>query len=47
MLKPIGLIGIGLTALIGFFHYVTRGPNEVEPEDEEAARHEREKVTHT
>jgi formate dehydrogenase iron-sulfur subunit len=47
MLKPIGLIGIGLTALVGFFHYVTRGPNEVEPEDEAAAAREREKVTHT
>jgi formate dehydrogenase iron-sulfur subunit len=47
MLKPIGLIGIGLTALVGFFHYVTRGPNEVAPADEAAAQREREKVTHT
>src|SRR4030095_14217387 len=28
MLKPIGLIGIGLTALFRFFHHVERGPQE-------------------
>ncbi len=47
MLKPIGLIGIGLTALVGFFHYVTRGPNEVAASDEAAADRERERVTHS
>ena len=26
-----------LAALVGFFHYVTHGPNEVQDEDEEAA----------
>jgi formate dehydrogenase iron-sulfur subunit len=31
--KPLALFGIGFTALAGFFHYVTVGPNEVE-EDE-------------
>jgi formate dehydrogenase iron-sulfur subunit len=36
--KPLALIGLGLTALVGFFHYVTHGPNEVEAKDEEAAR---------
>ena len=47
MLKPIGLIGIGLTALVGFFHYVTRGPNEVSAEEEAAAQRERERVSHS
>ena len=36
--KPIALIGLGLTALFGFFHYVTAGPNEVDEADEEQAR---------
>ncbi|HUL91380.1 MAG TPA: formate dehydrogenase subunit beta [Burkholderiales bacterium] len=31
--KPLALLGIGFTALAGFFHYVKVGPNEVE-EDE-------------
>ncbi|HEU0307232.1 MAG TPA: formate dehydrogenase subunit beta [Lysobacter sp.] len=44
LIKPIGLIGLGLTALLGFFHYLTKGPNEVQPEDEEAARRERERI---
>jgi formate dehydrogenase iron-sulfur subunit len=35
--KPLALAGVGLAALIGFFHYVTHGPNEVQAEDEEAA----------
>jgi formate dehydrogenase iron-sulfur subunit len=38
--KPIALIGLGLTALFGFFHYVTAGPNEVEQTDEELAKKE-------
>jgi formate dehydrogenase iron-sulfur subunit len=32
------LIGLGLTALFGFFHYVTAGPNEVDEADEEEAK---------
>jgi formate dehydrogenase iron-sulfur subunit len=36
--KPILLAGVGLAALVGFFHYVTHGPNEVQSEDEEAAQ---------
>ena len=36
--KPIALIGLGLTALFGFFHYVTAGPNEIDEADEEQAR---------
>ena len=36
--KPVALIGLGLTALVGFFHYVTTGPNEVEETDEEQAK---------
>jgi len=36
--KDVALFGFGLTALLGFFHYVTKGPNEVERKDEEAAR---------
>ena len=35
--KPVALAGVGLAALVGFFHYVTHGPNEVQPEDEDAA----------
>ncbi len=38
MAKPVALAGIGLAALLGFFHYVTKGPNEVHDEDEEKAR---------
>ncbi len=37
MTKPLALVGLGLTALVGFFHYVTKGPNEVEEEDEAKA----------
>ena len=33
--KPVALAGIGLTALIGLFHYVRNGPNRVGEEDEE------------
>jgi formate dehydrogenase iron-sulfur subunit len=33
--KPVALAGIGLTALIGLFHYVRTGPNKVGEEDEE------------
>src|SRR5271167_3877305 len=36
--KYVALIGLGLTALFGFFHYVTAGPNEVDEADEEQAK---------
>ncbi|HYP34849.1 MAG TPA: formate dehydrogenase subunit beta [Stellaceae bacterium] len=36
--KPLALVGLGLTALFGFLHYVTGGPNEVEEADEEQAK---------
>jgi len=35
--KAMGLATMGFAALAGFFHYVTAGPNEVEPEEEEEA----------
>jgi formate dehydrogenase iron-sulfur subunit len=37
--KPFALAGIGLTALVGFMHYVTNGPNEVDDDDEEKGKH--------
>ena len=30
--KPLALLGMGVTALAGFFHYMKVGPNEVEDE---------------
>ena len=33
----IALAGIGLTAVLGFFHYITKGPNEVSEEDDAKA----------
>jgi formate dehydrogenase iron-sulfur subunit len=42
--KPLALGVIALTALAGFFNYVVSGPKETEPEDEEAAEREKEKV---
>jgi formate dehydrogenase iron-sulfur subunit len=36
--KPVALVGLGLTALFGFLHYVSTGPNEVEETDEEQAK---------
>jgi formate dehydrogenase iron-sulfur subunit len=39
ILKPLALVGIGLAALAGLFHWVTEGPNEVTEDDEaEGAR---------
>ena len=35
--KPLSLAGIGLTAVLAFFHYVSKGPSEVSSRDEEAA----------
>jgi len=34
--KPLALLGMGMTALAGFFHYIKVGPNEVEDEREDA-----------
>jgi formate dehydrogenase iron-sulfur subunit len=42
--KPLALGAIGLAVLAGFFNYIVSGPNEVTPEDEEAARKEQEKT---
>jgi hypothetical protein len=36
--KPIALVGLGLTALFGFFQHVTGGPNEVDEADEQEAK---------
>ena len=35
--KMFGLAAMGFAAVAGFFHYVTAGPNEVVPEEEEEA----------
>jgi formate dehydrogenase iron-sulfur subunit len=37
VLKPLALAGVALAVVAGFFHWVTAGPNEVQPEDEAAA----------
>ena len=34
--KPLALLGLGVTVLAGFFHYVKVGPNEVEEEKEKS-----------
>jgi formate dehydrogenase iron-sulfur subunit len=39
MIKPIALAGIAFTALAGFLHWITAGPNEVQPEDDAEAAH--------
>ena len=36
-LKPLAVAGVALAAVTGFFHWITAGPNEVQPEDEAAA----------
>ena len=36
VLKPLALLGMGLTAALGFFHYVKVGPNETEEDKENA-----------
>jgi formate dehydrogenase iron-sulfur subunit len=36
-LKPLALAGVALAAVSGFLHWITAGPNEVQPEDEAAA----------
>ncbi|HUH87628.1 MAG TPA: formate dehydrogenase subunit beta [Pusillimonas sp.] len=35
--KPLGVAAMALTALVGFFHYIRVGPNEVTEDDERAA----------
>jgi formate dehydrogenase iron-sulfur subunit len=37
VLKPLALAGVALAAVSGFLHWITAGPNEVQPEDEAAA----------
>jgi formate dehydrogenase iron-sulfur subunit len=32
--KPLAMVGIALAAVVGFFHYIVKGPNEVTEEDE-------------
>jgi formate dehydrogenase iron-sulfur subunit len=39
LFKPVALAGIAFAAVAGFFHWIVAGPNEVQPEDEEKARH--------
>ena len=38
--KPLGAAAMALTALIGFFHYVRKGPNEITVDDERKAQEE-------
>jgi formate dehydrogenase iron-sulfur subunit len=38
--KPLALAGLGISILVGFFHYVTVGPNMVEEDDERKAERE-------
>ena len=35
--KPLALAGIAIAAVAGFFHYISRGPNEVSDEDDKKA----------
>ena len=39
LFKPVALAGIAFAAVAGFLHWIVAGPNEVQPEDEEKARH--------
>ncbi len=38
--KPLLSFGIGLAVMGGFFHYITKGPKEVHPEEHDAAKEE-------
>ena len=38
LLKPVSLAGIAFAAIAGFLHWITAGPNEVQPEDEAEGR---------
>ena len=37
VLKPLAVAGVALATVAGFFHWITAGPNEVQPEDDIAA----------
>ena len=37
LIKPVSLVGIAAAAVAGFMHWMIAGPNEVQPEDDEAA----------
>ena len=37
VMRPIAVAGVALAAVAGFFHWITAGPNEVQPEDDIAA----------
>jgi formate dehydrogenase iron-sulfur subunit len=38
IIKPIALAGIAFSVVAGFLHWITAGPNEVQPEDEAEAQ---------
>ena len=38
IMKPIAMAGLAFTAVVGFMHWITTGPNEVEPDDEAKGR---------
>ena len=38
LLKPVSLAGIAFAAVAGFVHWITAGPNEVQPKDDAEAR---------
>jgi len=44
MSKPLALLAIAATAFAGFLHYIGIGPNEVDEDDEDAARREMEET---
>jgi formate dehydrogenase iron-sulfur subunit len=37
-MKPFALAGMAMVAFAGFVHWITVGPNEVQPEDETEGR---------
>jgi formate dehydrogenase iron-sulfur subunit len=38
VMKPIAMLGLAFTAVVGFVHWIATGPNEVQPEDETKGR---------
>jgi formate dehydrogenase iron-sulfur subunit len=38
VIKPIAMLGLAFTAVVGFVHWIATGPNEVQPEDETRGR---------
>jgi formate dehydrogenase iron-sulfur subunit len=38
VMKPIAMAGLAFTAVVGFVHWISAGPNEVQPEDEAKGR---------